>query len=78
MFTKMKKMAVCRIYDDLVINIIIANENDLPPENTRLVPIGDGVMCDIGWVFDGNLFINPIQVTSEINDIGVFSTSDDI
>lgn len=32
---------------------------DPAPDGTFLVGIQDGVMCDIGWIWDGSIFINP-------------------
>lgn len=55
----MGKMAVSRLSDGVVINVIIAEENDMPPDGTRLIPVLDWQQCNIGWFFDGNSFINP-------------------
>lgn len=45
---------------NIVENKIVADaENDLAPDGTYLVNIPDGVMCDIGWLWDGSNFINP-------------------
>jgi hypothetical protein len=32
---------------------------DTAPDGSFLVEILDGVMCDIGWIWDGSIFINP-------------------
>jgi hypothetical protein len=55
----MANCAVVRDTDNIVVNKIVANPDNLPPEGTYLVLIQDGVMCDIGWLWDGVTFIDP-------------------
>jgi len=55
----MANCAVCQLIDGLVINIIVADPTDPPYDGTQLIEIFDGVMCDIGWVWDGTQFVNP-------------------
>lgn len=55
-------MAVCAVVqtsDGLVVNKIVAEPTDFPPENCILISI-DGVPCDIGWTWDGQQFVNPL------------------
>jgi len=44
---------------DVVINKIVAEPTEQAPEGTYLVEVPDGVMCDIGWVWDGQNFTDP-------------------
>lgn len=53
--------AVCQLSDGLVINKIVASPTDLPPDNCQLIEIDPGVDCDIGWYWDGSIFIEPIN-----------------
>ena len=53
------KCAVVQISDGLVVNIIIASPNDIPPENCQLVEILPDQMRDIGWYYNGTDFIDP-------------------
>lgn len=56
----MSNCAVVQISDNIVVNKIVADSTDVPPDGTMLVVIEDGVMCDIGWTWDGTNFIEPI------------------
>jgi hypothetical protein len=51
-------MANCAVIDkdNVVINIIVAEVTDLPPEGCILVEIP---FCEIGYTWDGNRFISP-------------------
>lgn len=61
-------MAVSRLSDGVVINLIVAEEDDIPPDGTRLVPVGDAQDCNIGWFFDGDSFINTeLNVSPDAN-----------
>jgi hypothetical protein len=55
----MSNCAVCQLSDGLVVNIIVADPTDPAYDGTQLILIPDGVMCDIGWTWDGTTFINP-------------------
>lgn len=45
---------------NIVLNKIVADAaTDPAPDGTYLVNIPDGVMCDIGWLWDGTNFIDP-------------------
>ena len=59
----MSTAAVIDNATNTVVNIIVANaETDLPPDGTYLVNIDEGVMCDIGWVWDGQSFFQKDSV----------------
>jgi hypothetical protein len=61
------RCAVCNLSDNVVTNVIMADPNvDPAPYDTFLVGIQDGVMCDIGWIWDGSTFINPNPPEPEI------------
>ena len=51
-------MAVCAIIDsnNIVINIIVAEVTDTPPEGCTLVEVP---VCDIGYTWDGQKFSPP-------------------
>lgn len=53
------RCAVCQLSDGLVINIIIADPSDMPPDGTQLVEVMSGQPCNIGWYWDGTNFIDP-------------------
>lgn len=55
----MSNCAVVQLSDNIVVNKIVAEPTDLPPDETYLVLIPDGVMCDMGWLWDGTDFIEP-------------------
>lgn len=55
----MANCAVVSLETNIVVNKIVAEPIDLPPDGTYLVLIPDGVMCDIGWYWDGTNFIPP-------------------
>lgn len=55
----MARCAVCQLTDGLVVNVVMADPTDLAPDACQLVEILDGVMCDIGWTYDGVTFIAP-------------------
>lgn len=58
--------AVCDKETKEVLNIIIAEASDLSPEGTFLVEVLNGVVCNIGWTWDGTNFINPNPPEPEI------------
>ena len=53
------RCAVVQVSDRLVVNIIITNPRDVPPDSCQLIEILPGQMCDIGWHYNGTGFINP-------------------
>lgn len=56
----MANAAVVDQATNIVVNKIVAEAGvDPAPDGTYLVNIPDGVMCDIGWLWDGTSFINP-------------------
>lgn len=55
----MSTCAVVSSLDNIVINKIVAEPTDLAPDGTYLVLIPNGVMCDIGWYWNGTEFIEP-------------------
>jgi len=58
------KCAVCLLSDGLVINIIVAVPSDLPPDGCQLIEVMNGMLCDMGWTWDGTQF-NPPPVVVE-------------
>lgn len=55
----MANIAVVQISDNVVINKIVAEPTAPAYDGTYFVEILDGVMCDMGWIWDGSVFINP-------------------
>lgn len=55
----MSTCAVVQLSDNVVINKIVAEPTDLAPDGTQLIPIPEGVMCDMGWTWNGSEFVNP-------------------
>jgi hypothetical protein len=54
-------MADCAVIDkttNIVVNKIVAEVTDLPPDNCFLVDVTNQFV-NIGWVWDGVNFINP-------------------
>lgn len=45
--------------DGVIVNIIIADPSDPAPIDHFLVSIEDEVFCNIGWIWDGNAFVDP-------------------
>lgn len=60
------RCAVVRVLDGLVINIIIAQPGDMPPEGCELIEIMNGQPCDIGWYWAGVEFIDPNPPEPEV------------
>lgn len=51
--------AVIDLATNIVVNKIVADAaTDLAPDGTFLVNVQEGVMCDIGWLWDGQNFID--------------------
>lgn len=52
-------MTTCAVIDNTntVVNIIVAEPTDLPPEGCSLVEL---MTCDFGWVWDGVRFNPPV------------------
>jgi hypothetical protein len=55
----MTTCAVCQLSDGLVINIILAEPTDLPPDGTQLIetPDADGTDAQIGGTWNGTNFL---------------------
>ena len=53
-------MTTCAVIDsnNIVINLIVAEATDVPPEGCTLVEIP---FCDIGYVWDGTRFNPPVS-----------------
>lgn len=61
-------MAICAVIDketNVVINRIVAEITDIPPDNCFLIDITD-IYVDIGWIWNGNIFVNPNPNSEEI------------
>lgn len=46
------RCAVVQNLTNVVVNLIIADPTDQPPEDCYLVGVPDGVFVDIGWLYD--------------------------
>lgn len=57
----MTNFAVVQIIDGLVINIIVADANDLPQDGCELISLDDKY-ANIGWHWDGQKFVDPNTV----------------
>ena len=55
----MARFAVCLEYNLQVVNVIIAEDGDLAPLGTLLIPLPDDSPVVPGWTFDGTDFIAP-------------------
>jgi hypothetical protein len=57
----MSTCAVCQLLDGLVINLIVAEPTDIPPDNCELIisPDVEGNYANIGFTWNGTIFINP-------------------
>jgi hypothetical protein len=53
----MSNCAVVQLDDNIVVNMIVATVDDLPPDGCYLIAC-DGMPCDIGWIWDGDEFVN--------------------
>ena len=52
-------MSTCAvIQDSLVINLIVAEPTDTPPDNCTLVLVPDDVFVTIGFTWDGTNFLD--------------------
>lgn len=47
----MARCAVVHDDDNIVVNIIVADPTDPPPDNCYLIDV-DNKPCDIGWIYD--------------------------
>lgn len=58
----MPNCAVVQSADNVVVNKIVAEVTDLPYEDTYLIIIPEGSLCDMDWTWDsnGNEFIPPV------------------
>ena len=55
----MARFAVCLEYNLQVVNVIIAEDGDLAPLGTLLIPLPDDSPVGLGWTFDGQNFTAP-------------------
>jgi hypothetical protein len=55
------KCAVCQLSDGLVINVIMAIPSDLAPDGCQLVEVMADQSCDMGWHWDGVLFLPAVS-----------------
>lgn len=55
----MARFAVCLEYNLQVVNVIIAEDGDLAPLGTLLIPLPDDSPVGPGWTFDGIDFTPP-------------------
>ncbi len=55
----MARFAVCLEYNLQVVNVIIAEDGDLAPLGTLLIPLPDDSPVSQGWLFDGIDFTPP-------------------
>lgn len=56
----MINLAVIQLSDNVVVNKVVAETIDIsPPDGCYFVQI-DGVMCDMGWTWNGSEFIAPV------------------
>jgi len=53
------RFAVCLEYNLQVVNVIIAEDGDLAPLGTLLIPLPDDSPVSQGWLFDGIDFTPP-------------------
>ena len=53
------RCAVCQLIDGLVINIIVALPSNPAQDGCQLIEVMSGQDCDIGWYWNGKLFIPP-------------------
>jgi len=54
--------AVCRLNDELVINLIVAAPSDPAQDGCQLIEVMNGVTCEIGWTWNGSIFVPPAPV----------------
>lgn len=57
--------AVCQQSDGLVINIIVADVDDISPDGCVLIQVPEEAQCNLGWYWNGNTFTNPYPDESE-------------
>ena len=55
------KCAVCQIIDGLVVNIIVALPSDPAQDGCQLIEVMSGQFCDIGWLWNGQWFVPPVN-----------------
>ncbi len=55
-------MTTCAVVDsnNLVVNLVLAEPTDVAPENCQLIDLSNLlIQPNIGWSWDGTVFINP-------------------
>ena len=45
--------------DNVAVNLIIADPAGLAPDGCILIEVQPGQNFDIGWIWDGSIFVNP-------------------
>ena len=55
-----------RLLDGIVVNIIIAMPSDEPQIDCELIEIASGQPCDIGWTWNGSMFVDPFPPSLDI------------
>lgn len=68
------RCAVCQISDGVVINIIVADSSDEPPNECTLIEIPEKVICGVGWTWNGNAFDPPawwLETSSNDLDLAI-------
>lgn len=60
------RCAVMQLLDGLVINIIVALPTDEPQIGCELIEIADGQPCNIGWHWNGYMFVDPFPPPLDI------------
>ncbi len=53
------RCAVVQLLDGLVVNIIIAMPSDEPQIGCELIEVASGEPCNIGWYWNGSMFVDP-------------------
>lgn len=62
------RCAVVQLGDGLVINIIVAQPSDEPQIGCELIEIASGEPCNIGWFWNGSMFVDPSPPSSDIEE----------
>lgn len=58
----MARCAVYQLANGLVVNVIIAEAQDPPPDECGILELTDGQACDIGWTYAGGGLTGPAAV----------------
>jgi hypothetical protein len=55
------RCAVCQLSNGLVVNMIVADVNDTPPQDCQLIEIPYRVECNEGWYWTGTTFVEALD-----------------